>query len=171
VATTIVNALDLEPVAALVAAIQEEPTKADTAWHAAVRWTGGFRSEARIRSFEPLLSDEPAGLGGSDSAPNPVEQLAAALGNCLAVGYAAALTARGIAIRELTIDVTGTLDLRAFLGLADAHAGYSRIDVEVHLDADADHDTLRAIHQHVVATSPVGHSLAHPVAVNVELVK
>lgn len=43
----------------------------------------------RSGDFDPIPSDEPAGLGGSDTAPNPVEQVLGALGKCLAVGYAA----------------------------------------------------------------------------------
>jgi uncharacterized OsmC-like protein len=122
-----------------------------------------------MREFAPVPSDEPSGLGGTDSAPNPVEQVAAALGNCLAVGYVAALTGRGITIRELDIAVKGQLDLRPFLGLAPGHAGYSKIDVDVRIDSDADEATLQEVHRQVVATSPVGHSLANPVAVDVRL--
>ena len=121
-----------------------------------------------MRDFT-IESDEPASLGGTDSAPNPVEQVAAALGNCLAVGYVAALTGRGIAIRELDIAVSGQLDLRPFLGLAPGHAGYSKIDVDVRIDSDADEATLQEVHRQVVETSPVGHSLTNPVQLDVRL--
>lgn len=167
--TAQLNDLDFDAVGALVAGIRDDPAKAETVWSADVRWEGGFRSSATVREFAPARSDEPAGLGGSDTAPNPVEQVAAALGNCLAVGYVAALTARGIAVRDLAITVRGHLDLRPFLGLAPGHAGFSRLDAEVRIDADADAATLREIHEQVVATSPVGHTLAHPVAVDVQL--
>ena len=50
-----------------------------------------------------------------NSGPNPVEQVLAALGNCLAVGYAANATAAGIEIRGMTIKVEGDLDLHTFL--------------------------------------------------------
>jgi uncharacterized OsmC-like protein len=99
----------------------------------------------------------------------PVEQVAAALGNCLAVGYAAALTGRGITIRSLDIAVSGQLDLRPFLGLAPGHAGYSKIEVDVRIDSDADEATLREVHDQVVSTSPVGHSLTNPVELEVRL--
>ena len=95
-------------------------------------------------------------MGGSDSAPNPVEQLIGALGNCLAVGYAANASAAGITIRDLRIDLDGDLDLHAFLGLADGHAGFSAIRVAVHLDTDADEAAVAELHRRVAATSPVG---------------
>jgi uncharacterized OsmC-like protein len=165
------NDVDLEAVVALVGAVGEDAEKGQTVWRADVHWEGGFRSSALVREFPPVASDEPEGLGGTDSAPNPVEQVAAALGNCLAVGYAAALTARGIAIRSLDIAVSGQLDLRPFLGLAPGHAGYSKIDVDVRIDADADAATLEEVHRQVVSTSPVGHSLTNPVELEVRLAR
>ena len=163
------NDLDLAPVGALVGAINDDATKAATTWKAEVHWEGGFRSSARIREFAPLASDEPGGLGGTNQAPNPVEQVAAALGNCLAIGYVAALTSRAIAIESLDITVAGELDLRPFLGIAPGHAGFSRLDVVVAIDAAVDDVTLQAIHEQVVATSPVGNTLASPVIVDVRL--
>ena len=122
--TTSLNQVDLEAVGALVGKIQQDPEAARTTWTANVRWAGAFRSESQVRSFPPTASDEPTGLGGSDTAPNPVEQLLSALGNCLAVGYAANASAAGIAIKDLKIAVDGDVDLRSFLGLAPGHAGF-----------------------------------------------
>ena len=167
--TTNLNAVDLDAVVALVGAVSADPEQGQTVWKADVHWEQGFKSTATIREFAPIESDEPAGLGGTDSAPNPVEQVAAALGNCLAVGYVAALTGRGIEVRELDIAVSGDLDLRAFLGLTQGHAGFSKLDVDVRIDSDADEATLREVHEHVVGTSPVGHSLTNPVQLDVRL--
>jgi uncharacterized OsmC-like protein len=164
-----VNDVNLEAVTGLATKIQEEPEVAATSWQARVRWTGAFRSEAEVRHFEPIRSDEPEGLGGTDTAPNPVEQLLAALGNCLAVGYAANASAAGIEIRDLSIDLTGDLDLRTFLGLAEANAGYEAVRVTVHLDADASPEQLASLHEKVVGSSPVGHTLSRPVPVRIDL--
>ena len=167
--STRLNDVDLESVSALVGAIQADAGTADTTWRAEVTWNGGFRSSARIREFEPAPSDEPIGLGGEDTAANPVEQLLGALGNCLAVGYAANLSAAGVEINELRIELEGDLDLHTFLGLADGHAGYKSIRASVHLDADAGAEQLQELHNKVLATSPVGHTLSRPIDVNVEL--
>jgi uncharacterized OsmC-like protein len=161
------NQVDLGAVGALVDKIKNRPSAAQTKWSAEVRWTGAFRSEATVRSFAPIASDEPAGLGGSDQAPNPVEQLLAALGNCLAVGYAANASAAGITIRDLRIDLDGDLDLQTFLGLADGHAGFSAIRVAVHLDSDGDEAAVAELHQKVAATSPVGQTLSKAIPVEI----
>src|ERR1700710_1127333 len=164
---TRLNEVDLGAVGGLVEGITREPAKAHTTWAADARWTGGFRSEARVRDFAPISSDEPAGLGGADGAPNPVEQLLAALGNCLAVGYAANATVAGIAIQELNISLDGDIDLRSFLGLAEGHAGFSEIRAVVDLVTDADAEAEAALHARVAASSPVGHTLTAPVQLSI----
>lgn len=167
--TRTLNDVDLPAVGALIEAIGQDPAKARTTWKSTVEWRGGFRSASRSRDFDPAGSDEPTALGGDDTAPNPVEQLLGALGNCLAVGYAANATAAGIQLRDLRIELEGDLDLHTFLGLAEGNAGYQRIRANVSIDSDADPEALRELHDKVVATSPVGHTLSGSVPVSVEL--
>lgn len=168
--TTRLNDVDIEAVAGLAGKIQQQPEVADTRWNARVRWKGGFRSEAMIRDFEPLASDEPVALGGTDCGPNPVEQVLAALGNCLAIGYAANATVAGMEIRDLQIDLEGDLDLHTFLGLApEGNAGYGNIAVRVSIDSDAPPEDIQALHDRVVGTSPVGHTLSRAVPLSVDL--
>ena len=164
-----INNVDLESVASLVGNIQNDPTAAATRWSATVQWTEGFRSEARIRDFAPVSSDEPAGLGGTDTAPNPVEQLLGALGNCLAVGYAANASVAGIELTGLEIEVSGDLDLHTFLGLEQGHAGFSSIEARVSIDSDAPIEALEELHAKVTATSPVGHTLGRAIPVSIDL--
>jgi uncharacterized OsmC-like protein len=170
--TTTINTLNSVNIAAvgdLVSAIQEEPAAADTVWKSTVDWKGGFRSEARSRDFDPVPSDEPTGLGGEDSAPNPVEQVLGAFGNCLAVGYAANATAAGIELRGLRIELEGDLDLHAFLGLRDGHAGFDSVKASVSIDSDASPQQIEDLHRKVVSTSPVGHTLQQANPLTVEL--
>ena len=167
--TTTLNDVDIASVASLAAKIQEQPEVGDTKWAAEVKWDGGFRSKASIRDFAAARSDEPNQLGGTNTGPNPVEQVLGALGNCLAVGYAANATAAGITINDLTINVEGDLDLHTFLGLKEGNAGFSGISVKVKLDSDASPEALQALHEKVKQTSPVGHTLNRAVPVDIEL--
>ncbi len=108
--------------------------------------------------------------GGSETGPNPVEQLLGALGNCLAVGYAANATAAGIEIEALSIELEGDLDLRTFLGLdPDGNAGYESIRVNVNLDSNATDEQRAELHAKVVGTSPVGHTLNRAVPLAIDL--
>ena len=167
---TSLNDVAIDAVAGLAEKIQAEPDVAATTWKAQVAWDRGFRSSATIRDFDAIGSDEPTSLGGDDTAPNPVEQLLAALGNCLAVGYAANATAAGIELRDLRVEVEGDLDLHTFLGLdADGNAGFGDIRAEVHIDSDASAEQIDALHQQVVGTSPVGHTLSRAAPLRVDL--
>jgi uncharacterized OsmC-like protein len=58
------------------------------------------------------VSDEPTTLGGTGTAPNPVEILLSALGQCLSVGYAAAASVHGVEIKDLKIELEGGLSQR-----------------------------------------------------------
>ena len=167
--TTMLNDVNIGWVASLIEKVKQEPHIADSKWAAEVTWNGGFRSQAKVRDFVPSQSDEPGQLGGTNTAANPVEQVLAALGNCLAVGYAANATAAGIKINGLTINVEGDLDLHTFLGLADGNAGFSGISVKVKLDSDAAPETIQALHAKVIRTSPVSHTLDRAVPVDIQL--
>lgn len=168
-AGTRLNNVNIEAVGQLVQAIQDDPTKAETTWAAHVNWKGAFASEARSRNFEPTQSDEPEGLGGADAAPNPVEQLLGALGNCLAVGYAANATVAGIQLDDLRIDLKGDVNLQVFLGLTEGHAGFDSIEATVTIDSPASREELEELHAKVLSSSPVGHTLRNAVPVDVTL--
>ena len=168
-ATETLNNVNIDAVAGLIAAVNGDSAKGATNWRATVDWKGGFRSEAKIRAFDPITSDEPPALGGTDTAPNPVEQVLAALGNCLTVGYAANATARGIEITSLRIDISGPIDLHTFLGLGGEHAGFSEVRADVFLESPASQEDVDALHEHVLRTSPVGHTLQAAIPVTISL--
>lgn len=167
--TTRLNDVNIQAVGALVEAIEADPEEADTTWAASVVWDGGFQTTTTIRDFAPIASDEPEGLGGTDQAPNPVEHLIGALGSCLAIGYAAVATASGIRLDDLRIDIEGELNLKTFLGIAPGNAGYETLRATVHIESDADEEAIRELHEKVVATSPVGHTLSRAVPLTIAL--
>jgi uncharacterized OsmC-like protein len=167
--TTYLNEVDLPTVGALIQSIRGDPDKAQTTWRSEVTWEGAFRTSARSRDLEPIAFDEPPALGGTNTAPNPVEQLLGALGSCLAIGYAANASAAGIELRDLKVELEGDLDLHTFLGLGDGNAGFSTIQATVHIESDADDEAIEALHRKVVSTSPVGHTLSRSIPLGVTL--
>lgn len=163
------NNVDIGAVGNLVSAIHAEPETANTTWKASVEWTGWFKTTTTIREFDPFPTDEPEGLGGTDTAPNPVEQLIGALGSCLAIGYAANATIAGVRLDDLRIEIEGDLNLTTFLGIAPGNAGYETLRATVHIESDADERILKDLHDKVLATSPVGHTLSNGVPLRIEL--
>jgi uncharacterized OsmC-like protein len=164
-----INGIDTTTIAALRGKLQEEPGQGDTLWKAEVIWQGGFRNQIRTRDLPAGYADEPEVLGGTNTAPNPVEQLLGALGSCLAIGYTANASLRGIQIEELRIELEGHIDLPVFLGLREGHAGYPDIALRVYLKADAPQETVEELHQQVLRTSPVGHTIEKAIPLHATL--
>lgn len=112
------------------------------------------RRRAIPRSFS-LAVDEPLGLGGTNTAPNPQEVLLAAFNACVLATHVAVCTMKGIALRHIEIESEGELDLRGFLALDDeTEPGYHDLDHRVTLSADVNDDALREIHEAVKQQSP-----------------
>ena len=88
-------------------------------WLTRSRWKGGFACESKIRDHTVHMN-EPTALGGADTAPNMVENVLAAYGSCLTVGYALNAALRGIKIKDLKVEVEGDLDLAGFFGLSES---------------------------------------------------
>lgn len=164
-----INGVNTTRVAALRNKL-EETGQGDTLWKAEIIWQDGFRNQIRIRDFPTSYADEPEVLGGNNTAPNPVEQLLGALGSCLAIGYTANASLRGIQIQELRIELEGHIDLPVFLGLREGHAGYPDIALSIYLKADAPQETLEELHRQVLRTSPVGQTIEKAIPLHARLI-
>jgi len=80
---------------------------------------GKFRHANYIRNLAPYIVDEPPGLLGDDTAPNPSEASLAALGSCLAVGLHANAVHRGWIVNKLELELEGDLNITAVWGTGD----------------------------------------------------
>ncbi len=131
---------------------------------------GRFRHLNMIRTLPAHVIDEPPGLLGDDTAPNPSEAALAALGSCLAVGIHANAVAQGITIRSLSLDLEADINITAVWGTGDTSpkpVGFEAVRAKVHLDADAPQETLDALIAHATAWSPVANTFTKPVALSV----
>lgn len=165
----IINGVPIAAVEGLVNAVKSDPKNGMTKWSAVTTWKGGFNCESKIRNHTVNMN-EPDALGGTDTAPNMVENVLAAYGSCLTVGYTLNAALRGIKIKDLRVEVEGDLDLAGFFGLSEeVPAGFTGVRARVHLDADASPAAIQALHDRVLKTSPVGCILSKPLKVTTEL--
>lgn len=171
----VINGLETDSLMNVVETVKQDWETARTVWKASTSWQGGFKVETCSRDFK-LLADEPEMLCGTNTAANPVEMVLQAYGACLSIGYAMNAAVRNINIEDITIDLEGEIDLPGFLGLEppeelsmDKLPGFKNITARVKIKADADAATLAELHQHVLATSPVGLTLSRPVELRAEL--
>ena len=85
--------------------------------------------------------------GGENTGPNPGVYGRAALGSCLAIGYAMWAARLEVPIRSLTVEVRARYDVRGELGIdASVRPGYADIVYAVTVDTDAsDADVHRVL--------------------------
>lgn len=134
---------------------------------------GRFRHLNMIRDLPPYIVDEPPGLLGDDTAPNPSEASLAALGSCLAVGIHANAVNRGIVVKSLELELEADINITAVWGTGDTSpkpVGFDAVRVKVHLDADATQAEIDDLVAHARTWSPVANTFSKPVPVNVETV-
>lgn len=160
---------DLAALRATRDAVAADPSVGRGAFTTVTRWEDAARARTTARSFA-IETDEPAPLGGTDRAVDPMELLLASLGTCLTIGWVTQAAKRGVDFRELTIEVRGEYDLRGYLALDDdVRPGFSEIGYLVRVDSDAPADVLDEIRLAAERTSPMFDNIvnASPVAGNV----
>ena len=133
------------------------------------RQVEGLRSETKIRQFNVTV-DEPPNLGGTDTGPNPVEFVLAALATCQEITYRAYATALGIPLESVSVTLEGSLDLRGFFAVKDGvRAGFNDVRGVVNLKSSAPDAELAKLKDVVDAHCPVLDILRAPVPVDLRL--
>lgn len=127
------------------------------------------KTVVKARNFE-IIVDEPVALGGTDSAPNPVEYVLTAFAGCLNVMGNLIAGEMGFELRALDIEISGTLNPDKLFGKSDAErAGYKSITVKLTPDCDADKATLEKWMHAVEDRCPVSDNIQNITEVKVEL--
>ncbi len=120
---------------------------------------------SQIRGFTTTM-DEPLALGGTDSGPNPVEMLLAALGSCQEIVYRAYASIMGLKIERIEVHAKGYLDLRGLLNLADVPSGFSQVSFTARIISDEPEEKIRQLTELVEKHCPVMDSLMREISVS-----
>jgi putative redox protein len=145
------------------------PDHASATFSVDSRQVEGLRSETKIRQFNVTV-DEPPNLGGTDTGPNPVEFVLAALATCQEITYRAYATALGIPLESVSVTLEGSLDLRGFFAVKDGvRAGFNDVRGVVNLKSSAPDAELAKLKDVVDAHCPVLDILRAPVPVDLRL--
>src|ERR1700759_4903785 len=101
-------------------------------------WRRGRRPWGDVPVLDPSFpGDEPAALGGTDTAANPVEYALAALGSCQVITYQFWAAKLGIPLESVRVNVHGDLDLHGFFGFSGTRPGFTGVRVTVDLGGPA----------------------------------
>jgi uncharacterized OsmC-like protein len=142
-------------IAATGAAVADDPDKALALFRATGSGGEGVRTQIRVGRHSALV-DEPPALGGSDDAPNPVENALVALLSCQVVTYRFWAVQLGVPLDDIDVEVEGDLDVRGFFGLDDGvRPGFGEVRVAVRLSGPAEPERYRELQAAVDAHCPV----------------
>jgi uncharacterized OsmC-like protein len=178
------NGLDLKALVGTVAAVKADPALGRFEFRARNRWINGGENRTTIRDFygagreddsrgEPFVftNGEPPVLLGANEGANPVEFLLHALAGCVTTTTVLHAAARGIRIKKLATELTGTLDVQGLLGLDDGvPAGYEQVRIQMRIEADCSDEELAELLSFAQKHSPVCNTLCRPVPVILERV-
>ncbi len=149
--------------------LDAEPAKAAAQFRSSNDLVGVTKVDVRVRGHR-FSVDEPADLGGSDLAANPVELALSALGSCQAITYRVWADKLGIELEGVRVDVEGDLDVRGFFGFVDGvRPGYNDVRVTVTLTGPESDETYARLTGQVDAHCPVLDIFAAPVPVTVQV--
>ena len=181
---TTTNGVDVATLFATLDAVKGQPEIATFQFRATNSWLGGTHSRSTFSGFHGAMqelehkhvtevdADHPAVLVGQDEGPTPVEYLLHGIAACLTAGLANIAAARGVELTKVSSTVEGDIDLLGIFGMSDGSVrnGYQQIKVTIHVEGDADDETLRALVEQSRSRSAVYDVLTQPTPVAIEVV-
>jgi uncharacterized OsmC-like protein len=171
-ATSSFEPIDKNALTALSEKGKSDPTAVRTVRCKTVAEGKRFRHLNYIRNLPAHIVDEPPGLLGDDTAPNPTEALLAALGSCVAVGIQANAVARGWTVRSIEVELEGDINITSVWGTGDLSPkplGLTAVRMTARVDADgASAAELDDLVRHAGKWSPVLNTVANPVPVTLK---
>jgi uncharacterized OsmC-like protein len=175
-AKKVVNGINVEQIQGMLDAVKKQPQMAQAKIYAKTKWKSGFNNEALIKDFKMggamnttsrkspfvIAGDHPPELLGTNKGAASVEVLLAALGHCIANGFAMYGAAMGIPVESLTIDVEGDIDLQGLLMLPEpgkVRPGFQEIRATYYVKSNAPNQQLEKLAKMSEDFSPVRDSV------------
>ena len=156
-------------ISATAGAVAGDPTLAGVQFRASGTGTGWVATDLTSRQHTYVV-DEPASLGGDDSAANPVEVALGALIACQVVTYRFWAARLDVRLDDVEISAVGDLDVRGFFGLDDdVRPGFGDVRLEVRLTGPETAERYAELHAAVDAHCPVLDLLSNPTPVRTTL--
>src|SRR5688572_28964273 len=163
--------LDMDTFEQTKEAIRNDPNLGEGTFSTVTEWVDGSLARTTARSFT-IETDEPAPLGGTDKAIDPMELLLAAVGTCLQIGWVTHANRRGVEFRSLRIETTGAYDLAGYMALdPNIPPGFLNISYKMEVDTDAEPAILEEIRLAAENGSPVTQNVLKGTAIHSEVKK
>ena len=108
---------------------------------------GTTRTITTVRHFDPVVTDEPDTLGGSNTGPSPLELALVSLVGCDGVIINGVATAMGFAYSGVTLEASGQIDVRGPKGVKGVRPYFECVDLTIEVatgESDARFEKLQA---------------------------
>jgi uncharacterized OsmC-like protein len=119
-----------------------------------VRLTDGTTCEIRSGDWT-LRADVGEASGGNNAGPGPSVLARAALGSCLAIGYATWAARLDLPVTHVEVEVASDSDYRGMYGVADVPPGFAALRYRVLIESPAPEAAVLDMIEQADAHSPV----------------
>ena len=163
-------------------ALTEAPEAAQFRWKAVSSWQSGTHTRSSCNGFFGLGEDQqhktefvydtdhPEVFASEDNGATPVEMVLVGLAGCLTAGIATVAQNREIQLRSVTATIEGSMDLAGILGIdGDVRNGFSDVEVNFQVDADASADDIEALVAQSQKRSAVYDIITNPTNITVNV--
>ena len=116
---------------------------------------GGTRTVIQVRDFPPVVTDEPDTLGGSNTAPSPLETALASLVGCDGVIINGVAKAMRFDYSRVEFEATGQIDLRGPKGVPGVRPYFEKVDMTIKVATPETDERLDILAANVENRCPV----------------
>ena len=123
--------------------------------HVKARNHGGTRTMVQVRDFDPVFTDEPASLGGTNTAPSPLETVLAALVGCDGVIIHGVAKAMGFSYAGVDFTCQSQIDVRGPKGVPGVRPYFEVATLDIVVYTDESERRLDQLRKNVEFRCPV----------------
>lgn len=116
---------------------------------------GGTRTIVQVRDFDPVFTDEPASLGGTNTAPSPLETVLVALVGCDGVIIHGVAKAMGFAYAGVEFACESQIDVRGPKGVPGVRPYFEAATLDIIIFTDENDRRLEQLKKNVEFRCPV----------------
>ncbi len=115
----------------------------------------GTRTKIQVRDFDPVYTDEPASLGGTNTAPSPLETVLVALVGCDGVIINGVAKAMNFAYAGVTFRCESQIDVRGPKGVSGVRPYFEKARLDITMYTDESDARLAQLVKNVEFRCPV----------------
>lgn len=116
---------------------------------------GGTRTVIQVRDFPPVATDEPDSLGGTNTAPSPLETVLVSLVGCDGVIINGVAKAMNFEYSGVELEASGQIDVRGPKGVKGVRPYFEKIAMTIEVTTPESEDRFETLKANVENRCPV----------------